>query len=427
MSTKVSNVRKVNVKAAKKEVQVAKKAVQRASKDLAGKTSRTLSRPKPKATKVYRTTSITPKSHSKNNEAVFRSKKKGQKSAYLQSLLNPWLKLDAKIPDMHPYPSAAFQIQYEKLVATTPDGLCGVLLRADLTRNWGALSFPGAEMELLSWESVPENESIINAFSSFRIVSMGLRLKYQAPPLEAEGRLACALIPPFAPCPGFGAQTYSWDDISKLEGAQVIPAIDGATVLFRPFDNHAFQYRETQLVKALANGDLEKSGYSNSIGDPIVTLMMLQRAWHEATVVAGPLISDLVQLFPFDGVGESVQEMADAMCTLGCPYLVVMGDGMPASINAFSCEVVMNLEAISDNRTWSLTQSKTNLSHPNELPTALAVRSHVPDVHAGGSPESHNDFLKSTTGAVKAATETVTAGAEIVDVLGSLVSAFGLL
>lgn len=339
-------------------------------------------------------------------------------SIYLASLLDPWRPLRAKIPDLTSYPSTAVQIKDNFNIKTNSVGRFAVCLR-DGIYNFLSYSLDESARSLMTyntgweiggtngfWSGVPEQQPIRDAFSCYRPVSMGLRWTYQAEPVNAKGRIVAALWPASTPLPNSG-NAITFDELTEFEGAQIFPAIEGGTALWRPYG-----LTSNDGYRPCKNGDYLSGFAATSTWDldpqERVTAELAQLLHNNAIIT--PTILDAIyqQLIYFHLPTQS-------------PMLIIIGEGLPVDTVALNFEAVLNIEAISDNRSFSLSQPDVRqIPFESEAGHSLHVVNQLPAAHAGGSEAHHANWLQNVESVATKVASGLKTAFNVAETIGSL-------
>lgn len=370
--------------------------------------------------------------------AVSRLKTKYDRrlSRYLAQLLDPWADLHAKIPDWGSYPSSSvaikqsFQISTGTINATIPpndaqdkfavvlrDGLSTFRShsRSDPTQlihyeGTGAGGPVGWSLGDTSgtWFGVSEQAAIKAAFTAYRPVALGLKWSYTGPPLSASGRIVAALWPPTLPLPS-PSNPITFSELVDFEGAQIFPAIEGGTIIWKPFGlSGVSSWRPT------FNGDIMAGIYATNSWDmdpQCRTALQVAQMLNNIAVITAAQRDTMFQTVGFYQTGSS------------SPCLVVLGEGLPANLSCLNFDASFIIEAISDNRTFSLSQATAETPINDEANHVNHMVQQVPASHSGGSTEDHHNWIQSVEGTIK---DVGSAIGTAIDVAGTLATFLAL-
>lgn len=369
-----------------------------------------------------------------NNASSMIAKETRMKSRYYASLMDPWAELNAKYPEPGAYKSIPFQVKFETIIKSNADGRCCFILRDGISRCY-SISDDGQGTSTMSyntvgpnfgwylsgnnWVPTPEDDTIRSTFSGYRPVSMGTKFTYTAAPVDASGRIATALWPPGETLPVDSLATnVTFDELARFQGACTYAAIEGCTQTWKPFSTFGMaEYRQTNTV-------FFNNGYS------------VDSSWDidQAMVVTGYLVSEMVALkVALSSNGTTVtgnwtdsssntflESLLAFRLPSQSPAIIMIFDGVPHSTEIGMLETVVNYEAISDNRTFSLVQNMAGEHQPGYTAERDAALNAMPTVlsHSGSVP--HTDWMSNVASAASATAKTVGAVSTIVDLIGSL-------
>jgi hypothetical protein len=337
---------------------------------------------------------------------------------YIEQLLDPMANHDGKQPSFVPYPSTSFQVKETFLVKTRSDGEFCFLIRDDIDRfradTWTVrdtslpmsakttaiqasvtestastanplFGFNLTEQFPLAtsgdyqsrWTSCAEAQTLKTSFSSFRTVSLGLEVNYVEAPVDASGTICATLWHPSVSLPVTGGDTdtpdwsgaINFEDILDLEQSQSFPAIGGCSLNWRPFGESITELRPTYMMDPDRIGDLDSD------------LVYL---------TASAPTSDADKLLAFmaeDGANNEVRlrDGWDNVLDAGSPLLMVSGAGLVGDKEPLRVTVCWTVEAVADERTFSLVQSNHNVHVPGAVNKVASVLSDTPASHAGTS------------------------------------------
>lgn len=379
---------------------------------------------------------------------------------YISQVLDPFGPYDAKQPSLIPYPSVSFTVKETFLVETNNEGVFQLILRDDIDRfrqdTWSVLknasdddtnailhltsgggglsaANPGFAQNYLStfpkadetrWQKTAEAENISNTFSSFRTVAFGVELAYIDKPLEASGTLCCTLWHPSEPLPRTENTTLasgtwaSFQDIMEMENSQTFPAVEGCTLNWRPFGMDVTKLRNTHVIEGPFDDNITHAEKLLSVSSPL-----------EPEVDGALAYLASIGAFGTDSMhtegAENMRDMWDTKRSSYSPLLVVTGAGLPVSSSTHRVQVCWVIEAVSDERTFSLASPTTieNVHEPEKAQKALNLFSDAKASYPGssmtGNSEGKKGFLSevastaaSTAGKVK---QGISTGKKIMD------------
>lgn len=356
---------------------------------------------------------------------VARQNRKGVTSAYLLSLLDPFEHGAAKIPTSLPVPTTTFAIKTSYNIRPGAGGageavfLCkggifgfaagdGIsILPSDSVHSYGqpvVQTYPFSGDPTVShlvlgsptvnaMVPAPEYASIVGAFAAYRKVSAGMKVYYTGPRLTATGTKAMGIIPGSqqirinspagnnqAMIPAFTELTY--DSLKNLEGAEVYPAQDEATILWRPYSDAIEEWRPTKYIPTLwreANSaEIGTEGAPACDGDHEHFKSTMNQAIQLASIGGGPQPG----VNPYLQWCYNISDPADGT-------MVVCFANIQADFSA-TIECVVNYEAIPDNRTFSLAAPTRSIGAATEAKAARMTVAELPHTHPG---TDHGHFL----------------------------------
>lgn len=192
-------------------------------------------------------------------------------NTYLKSLLNPFARINAKIPTSVPVPSASIQVMDKLLLTTNASGNAAVA--------WNPFNFGNTNTSLIGVNNdvsltgiVASNFYLAQAtslilpvafYAQYRLVSAALKLRYLGSKLNASGRLDVALdysatsATPVAPATAIAAYG-KYGQFSQIQNAYFYDSINNSAdrpeiqVNYLPSDNIMTSYIaiNTQLANA---------------------------------------------------------------------------------------------------------------------------------------------------------------------------------
>jgi hypothetical protein len=338
---------------------------------------------------------------------------------YVEQLLDPMANLDGKQPSFVPYPSTSFQVKETFLVETNAAGNFMFFIRDDIDRfradTWtlrdadtnpasttrtidntvsrnGAspadpqFGFNMTEAFPISktgdwqnrWSPCAEAKTLKETFSSFRTVSLGLEINYIEAPVDASGTLCATLWHPGVSLPIVTGQTddpdftggISFEDVLDLGQSQSYPAIGGLSLNWRPFGESVTELRSTYM--------LDPDRISSNLDS------------EEIYLTASAPTSDADRLLAYMAEAGANNEIRlrdgwDTVLDSGSPMLVVCGAGLVGSKSPLRVTVCWTVEAVADERTFSLVQASQNVHIPGAVAKTASVLADTPPSHAGTS------------------------------------------
>lgn len=172
---------------------------------------------------------------------------------YLASLAHPWTVTNAIIPDWTTFPRGTAQIRTVGTIhmGTSVADNTFVLTLIPALQKSGIFSVPGSvsNTSYITVDNVKYGPGQpagtifnVHAFSdwapnlsSYRIVSMGVKLAYIAPQLTAQGKVATGCLPPQINGPS------SYQELAEYNYAYVGPAVEGSSQVLLASGLDAFQ------------------------------------------------------------------------------------------------------------------------------------------------------------------------------------------
>lgn len=304
---------------------------------------------------------------------------------YVAQVLDPMENYGAKQPSYIPFPSTSFQVT-ETFLVDSKGGYFFLFLRDDIDRfrldSWSlnpsvspaipatsilttetaapfSASNPGFGVnQTSSYPNIPnsvytpcaESTAIKEAFSSFRTVSMGAEIEYTGKVVDAEGTLCVGLWHPSMQLPevdgSVGSEDWSgamsFNDLLDLENAANYPAVEGASVYWRPFGMNVTELRATKLMSESLTTD----------------------AWPQL-LSSNPVSSDstkqLAIIASLGGLANNTtntlfRDTLDNVLDDSSPLIFIAGSGLNSGAGTFRVRVTWTIEAVADERTFSLAQ-----------------------------------------------------------------------
>jgi hypothetical protein len=322
---------------------------------------------------------------------------------YVRQLLNPFETLNAVVPDVHSYPTTTFSVTTPFILSSNADGRACIMVRDGLTFHYATSSQTDAlvynagwyySAGASTWSSGSEVAAIRGTFSAYRPVAMGVRMTYDAAPVDASGRLAMGYFPGTQTLPfmsnGDTTYTLTYDAFAQYQDVLTGAAISGGTVIWKPMtpQNH-FRPTKAEFYNGV-NDTFAEMVYTNNVLvaqgatwdiDPEVCPSMQGLGLYEDEATA--LVS----------VASAAGHLNELCLPLNSPCIVMMAEGLPASTQCFVGEIVVHYEGIADNRAFSLVQAQHRLSSPGAMEKAIHRVNKVHPVHSGGSIQSHQSWL----------------------------------
>jgi hypothetical protein len=323
---------------------------------------------------------------------------------YVRQLLDPFTSLNAVVPDIHSYPTTTFSVTTPFVLSSDANGRACIMVRDGLTFHYttssqvdpiqyssGWFFSEGASV----WSSGNEISAIRSTFSSYRPVAMGVRMTYDAAPVDASGRLAMGYFPGTQTMPFMSGadSTYAltYDAFAQYQDVITGAAISGGTVVWKPMtpQNHfrptkAYFYNgsnDTFIEMAYSNTQLSPSGGATWDIDPEACPSMQGLGLYE---------DDASQVVSVAGAATKLNELS---LPLNTPCLVMMAEGLPASTQCYVGEIVAHYEGIADNRSFSLVQAQHRVATPGAMDKAIHRVSKVHPAHSGGSIQAHKSWV----------------------------------
>jgi hypothetical protein len=326
---------------------------------------------------------------------------------YVRQLLDPFNTYSAVVPDVHSYPTTTFSVKTPLTVTTNADGRFCLFVRDGLTYHYvtnnttafseGLIYNGGWELATSSiWNSGSEITAVRGAFSAYRPVAMGVRLVYDAAPVDASGRIAMGYLPGTQALPFIYNSDVNYvlpfGDYSEYMNVITGAAISGGSVVWRPMtpQNHFRPTKpkfysgataDTYDFMAYSNPQLGVNGPATWDLDPEVASAMMGLSFYSdlGLISASPR--------------SAAQELNHKTIPMNTPLLCIMGEGLPADTQVFAGEIVAHYEGIADNRSFSLVQSQQRVARPGSMDQAIHRVSRVHPAHSGGSLKAHTDWL----------------------------------
>jgi hypothetical protein len=386
---------------------------------------------------------------SRGQYGVMRSKAWSQEMdrmaiEYVQSVIDPWNHVSV-IPDPLSYQGTPFTIKYNFTVTSNSSGQAAVWMRDGLVFNhafsgddltdyylmfdpsdakfylnagsvagtathnintyidgfgdWTGHTPSLREVPHLPWESVPTISDVRNVGAKWRPVSGGMKIRYVGPPLSASGVITSAPIPP-----SFVSSTggFSFGELEALEGAIVVPALDGLDMRLLPLDAdpkfrptkamHSFNDTATidlgsappgiTAVQDQCTCDISSDSYHAMFTQANFTASNANESAFSITGVSAGLIPNSIDALGQDRVCyhyavwlNECYHPSDEMASV-----MAIAKGLPASTEVFDVEAVFNIELIPDSRAFlGSTLKSSNPAGSHEISaSARALASNVP-------------------------------------------------
>lgn len=418
---------------------------------------------------------------------------------YLSSLIDPFSVNDARIPQRCSAPSSTFSVTQTIKLSSDASGRACFLLAGGIMQHYAATrrtvpadsnastylhaynsnhtSGAGALIEMypnnhttfngyydgsVAGDSVPgyminsfcgaaEAGAIVQAFTAYRKVSMGFKVKYTGSIVNAQGSVCLARIPgsfqfrtdaptiPVDPQFGMGPTALAalnYDSITQLEDAAVYSAVEGGTITWSPSGDSVDEWRPLKYVPPFA---VDWTVYGGLGVEPTAYVMPCDSSPQEYKAYANQFNYGVLNAMyaaaslPVPGtpsivdITNSINNNFGLMHAVDDPYLIAIFSGLPASVSdLITVEWVVNYEAIPDERTWSLATPLAPMSSEGpEL--ARAVVASMPASHPGSE---HSGFASKIAGiATKAYAgikTALSAGRAIAPHAGDLLSSIGM-
>jgi hypothetical protein len=343
---------------------------------------------------------------------------------YVRQLLNPFETLNAVVPDIHAYPTTTFSVTTPFVLNSNADGRACIMVRDGITFHYVTSSQADPLLyssgwyfgDASKWYSGNEAAAIRSTFSSYRPVAMGVRMTYDAAPVDASGRLAMGYFPgtqtmPFTSGADF-TYTLSYDAFAQYQDAITGAAISGGAVIWKPMtpQNHfrptkSYFYNgsnDTFAQMAYTNPQLGTGGGATWDIDPEVCPSMQGLGFYE---------DEVTQSVSVAGAATQLNVLS---LPLNSPCLVMMAEGLPASTQCFVGEIVVHYEGIADNRSFSLVQAQHRVATPGAMDKAIHRVSRVHPAHSGGSVAAHKSWVSQAVNITSAIANTASAVSGIV-------------
>jgi hypothetical protein len=300
----------------------------------------------------------------------------------------------------------------------------------------GGASLPAGTYAVTQYDSCRPAPEIYDAFTCYRIVSKGIRIRYAGAPLAASGTLAVALLPGSSQIAGnisvavagimsgvSGPQaSIDYDYVKNLQGAMVYPAIDGATITWRPTGDGIEDWRPMKFIPSLAHASVGSTTLGLESTPPIDGEPALCMAQREA--LCHPVYSGIVggtNMYDNPAVVNNAWIGMTQQCDPNDPTIVFGAEGLDPTAR-FELDWVVNYEAITDSRPWSLAQPSHAYGEETHLARLVAAK--VPNIHPGTSSSLGSKFRafghKLFTGVKKAYSGFKAARPMLDEVLGQL-------
>jgi hypothetical protein len=279
--------------------------------------------------------------------------------------------------------------------------------------NFGGGAVPNEYLDSLStwatftsapevpWQSVPSASDVREVAARYRPVSGGMRVRYTGPALTAAGVIAAAPIPTDLASTGL---EINYEFIEALEGAVIVPAIDGIDARMVP-TNGAPKYRPVKMTHNYIDHVNNVPPYVNFAFQDFTTCDTdpdYYNALHApaaVTFVGGPgcpFVSNpptlAQEIIPNGASGDGVECLFFNYACLQTQCSVLSSDmtsvmiyarGLPTSVNGvLEAEVVLNIELVADTRSFvSSTVDRSRRHVSNERgDVARSVASALPSV-----------------------------------------------
>lgn len=344
---------------------------------------------RPSASPRTSTSSLAKKKKTKRNEVNPSAVEAKTLLDYFMGQMNPFSKKAAtRIPDGLGglTPSTCVQhFEVDRLgTASYNSGTqyaMGIMVRPDINRFslWNDINAANGHMIIRSsqWTAQVSEAALREKYESFRVVSMGLRVRYDGTPSLAKGVLVGFVIPP-----GFDYTDMKFQDMANLPYAKVGPAIDGMEVTSFPFGN-TDGWRHTKSISPI-NGTTTWDGGSSWPGPQSAFLPNLE----------------LAQYIPATFGAAQQQEISDVMEVNDIPRIAVYGVDLDASAE-FIVEIVCNLELQIERKTnspansSSATETVTISSAENLEHVQKAIQKAVDDHGGPGNTRKQPSFSAS--------------------------------
>lgn len=383
------------------------------------------------------------------NKNSMYNKYKRQLSRYYASLLDPWAELDAKYPEPCAYPSTPFKISFPIQIKTGPvsalpsstEGRAAFILRDGITKclsvsNDGSgtstmaydSSHGGWYINGANWVQTPEAAAIRSTFSAYRVVSMGVKFVYTAAPVNASGKVAVALFPPSYTLPNDALLTnLNWQDLSQFQGAQTYSAIEGFVCVWKPFSTYGMaDYRPLNNV-FFKNGYSFNSSWDIDVQELVVGYISSYLA--EIGVAISNGAGNAVAGKYGDNHSDSlIGTMLNFTLPSQSPAIMIMWEGCPADTVIGNVEVVVNIEGIADNRTFSLAQALNPDRVAGTSAEAERAIAAMPDSTSHSNETDHKSWAMDTAKSMATATGSFADGVgkaanialDVIDVVGTV-------
>lgn len=368
-------------------------------------------------------------------------------SRYYASLMDPWADLDAKYPEPGAYPSTPLKISFPIQIKSNAQGRAAFILRdgidhcfaiSDDGAGTATLAYdltPGQEgwyLTSVNWVKTPEHAALRSTFSAYRPVSLGVKVNYIAAPLNAAGKVAVALFPPSYTMPTAALITQlNWEELALFQGATTYSAIEGCQAVWKPFSTYGMaDYRPTNNV-FFNNGYSFDSSWDIDVQEMVagyLSSFMVEKK--VALISSGTTISGAYTNADTD---EYLSSLMDYSLPSQSPAIAIMWEGLPVSTLFGELEIVINYEAITDNRTFSLSQAfgpeRNQRGSSAEAEAAIAS---MPEVTSHSNTVNHSDWVASTAKSVSNTTAAAVSGIgkaanialDVLDVVGTVAAFF---
>jgi len=315
----------------------------------------------------------------KNDRATLRALYKHNENTYLMSLLDPFTKRNAKIPDLVGYPSSCFQATLEQELSTDTNGEGAFGMMPSVAGTMITNTGTGSVYDFSAVTPVEGAAQIEALYSHIRPVSAGVTVEYVGAELNAAGTFGAAYFLPGQVVPS------SYDELAAADNFVESKVQEGLALVWRPWDysstqyqpsnynNFSFSRKERKDVKKLTKSPVDSDDESKSSLPKPLPSAAERRALRD-------------------------KEKLTAMTAAGqLPFIVVGLSGGAVSVsNCIKVRNFINFEAITANNSWTpvtATPASVNMTHLEAAAKTMAVTP-IGDKHSGGSTGFENILKK---------------------------------
>lgn len=179
------------------------------------------------------------------------------RSDYALTLLNPWKKMQTRIPDLSSFPTATFSIESKfpwtvqsgATLATNNQILLITLASQPVIEYFGG-SGAGANQGVVSTVTAPAvvDTSITTRYKTARLVSAGVRIRFAGNDTNTVGQIYAMAVPADRNQSGVAHTAGSTLDlsadtvISAQPGIQISPLVEGVELRYQPQEANNFNF-----------------------------------------------------------------------------------------------------------------------------------------------------------------------------------------